>query len=134
MADRVGQAVPAPGARVVTWAGRVGAAVRKAAEVLRIVDAHDGRVSLTAVLLGAAGAAVVAVPSWPGVVALLIAAGLYGHRRVVNQREGDRDVVLKRLAEDVAAAAGKAAALQEVEARLARVENRTQHLAGPRRG
>lgn len=102
------------------------------AQTLRLVDAHDGRVSLTSLLLGAAGTAVVAAPSWPAVAALVVAAGLYGHKRVLNRAQADADETLKELAESVAAASQKLQALEGLKERVTQVDNRTRHLAGAR--
>jgi hypothetical protein len=104
---------------------------------LRVVDTHDNTVSLTSLLLGGAGAAVVATPSWPGVAALLVAAVLYGHKRVANRAEAQRDDTLRKLSEDVASASQKlseqARAIEALAPRVTQLDNRTQHLTRPNR-
>lgn len=85
---------------------------------VRILDKHDGTVSITSLLLSALGAGVVAAPSWPGVAALAVAVVLYGHKRVTNRATAVNDPVLRELAENVAAATTKLQALEGGHAEL----------------
>jgi hypothetical protein len=104
----------------------------RALKAVRIVDS-DGTLSISSVLLGGAGACVVAQPTWPGVVALLIAAGLYAQRKHLRHDTADKDETLTKLAEDLASAGQKLTALESLPERVQRIDNRTRHLAEPRR-
>jgi hypothetical protein len=102
--------------------------LKKIAVALRLLD-RDGTVSLTSLLLAGAGAGAVAAPSWPMVGVLLVAAGVYAHKRHLNRSESLRDDTLKKLAEDVAGMAQEltatTSAAKTQHDRLVRVENMT---------
>jgi len=108
--------------------------LQKALAFFRLVDTHDGTLSLTSLLLAGAGAGAVAAPSWAGVVALLIAAGVYAHKRHLNAAQAAKDETLKKLAEDLAGMAQEltatSAAAKTQHDRLVRVENVTVNRAG----
>lgn len=104
--------------------------LQRALAFLRVVDSHDHSVSITSLLLGGIGAAVVAAPSWPAVIGLVVAAGLYAHKRQLNRETSLKDPAIRDLAESVASAAQKLQALESAHRqdhdRLVQVENRTK--------
>jgi hypothetical protein len=69
---------------------------------VRVVDRHDGTLSLSSTVLGATTVAAVANPSWIGVGAMAVAGLLYAHKRYTNASQSRHDAELKRLAESMA--------------------------------
>jgi hypothetical protein len=68
----------------------------------RVIDAHDGKVSLTSTVLMLASTAVATAPSPATVGALAIAAALYGHKRFLNAQQARDDKALAEVAKTLA--------------------------------
>jgi asparagine N-glycosylation enzyme membrane subunit Stt3 len=68
----------------------------------RVVDKHDGTVSLSPAVLAATTTAALARPSWPSVVALAVAGLLYAHKRYTSRAQSLQDKNLATVAEAMA--------------------------------
>lgn len=94
----------------------------------RFVDAHDGRLSLTALAFAGSLVFLAVTQSWPGVCAFAVASALYAHRRALIHRADTRGEEMGALRADLTWAKEGIVALLDKsgkqEQRLAAVENR----------
>src|SRR4051812_35205380 len=95
---------------------------------LRLVDVHDGRLSLSAVAFGGSLALVLCAQTWVALGVFAVASAVYAHRRVYVHRGQAREekiALMARSASEAKDLAMSAMAGQErIEQRLAAVENR----------
>lgn len=100
----------------------------RALELLRIVDSHDGRPSLSTLAFGATLVLLLVSQTWVALAAFVASSALYAHRRILVHRGAARqaDVVLMRreMGSVLESAASIGKELERIEQRLAAVENR----------